>query len=99
MRQQQLFIHVGMHIGLQTSKRILNILCMSSFKLFGKLTAIVVSRRELVVYVNSFSGDATVELPSTLQMARGGVCILSCLTIFFTVLFILKDLDFQIFVL
>ncbi|KAK1383076.1 putative SWI/SNF-related matrix-associated actin-dependent regulator of chromatin subfamily A member 3-like 2 [Heracleum sosnowskyi] len=30
-------------------------------------------KRELVVYVNSFSGDATVELPSTLQMARGGI--------------------------
>ncbi|GER57094.1 DNA repair helicase rad5 [Striga asiatica] len=30
-------------------------------------------RRELVVYLNSFSGDATVEFPSTLQMARGGI--------------------------
>ncbi|XP_063943456.1 DNA repair protein RAD5A isoform X2 [Daucus carota subsp. sativus] len=30
-------------------------------------------KRDLIVYVNSFSGDATVELPSTLQMARGGI--------------------------
>ncbi|CAK7329280.1 unnamed protein product [Dovyalis caffra] len=29
--------------------------------------------RELVVYLNVFSGDATIEFPSTLQMARGGV--------------------------
>lgn len=25
------------------------------------------------MYVNSFSGEATVEFPSTLQMARGGI--------------------------
>ncbi|KAK2984529.1 hypothetical protein RJ640_025026 [Escallonia rubra] len=31
-------------------------------------------KREFVVYVNPFSGDATVEFPSILQMARGGVC-------------------------
>lgn len=31
-------------------------------------------RRGLVIYVNAFSGDATVEFPSMLQMARGGVC-------------------------
>ncbi|XP_057990817.1 DNA repair protein RAD5A isoform X2 [Hevea brasiliensis] len=30
-------------------------------------------KRELVVYLNTFSGDATVEFPSTLQMARGGI--------------------------
>ncbi|KAL8480941.1 hypothetical protein ACS0TY_027455 [Phlomoides rotata] len=30
-------------------------------------------RRDLVVYLNAFSGDATVEFPSTLQMARGGI--------------------------
>ncbi|KAJ6403109.1 hypothetical protein OIU84_015098 [Salix udensis] len=30
-------------------------------------------KRELVVYLNVFSGDATVEFPSTLQMARGGI--------------------------
>lgn len=30
-------------------------------------------RRELVVYLNAFSGDATTEFPSTLEMARGGV--------------------------
>lgn len=35
----------------------------------------VLNRRELVVYLNVFSGDATIEFPSTLQMARGGVCI------------------------
>lgn len=35
----------------------------------------VLNRRELVVYLNVFSGDATVEFPSTLQMARGGVRI------------------------
>ncbi|CAK7329279.1 unnamed protein product [Dovyalis caffra] len=29
-------------------------------------------KRELVVYLNVFSGDATIEFPSTLQMARGG---------------------------
>ncbi|KAL1544086.1 DNA repair protein rad5a [Salvia divinorum] len=30
-------------------------------------------RRGLVIYINAFSGDATVEFPSTLQMARGGI--------------------------
>lgn len=30
-------------------------------------------RRGLAIYVNAFSGDATVEFPSTLQMARGGI--------------------------
>ncbi|XP_010243463.1 PREDICTED: putative SWI/SNF-related matrix-associated actin-dependent regulator of chromatin subfamily A member 3-like 2 isoform X3 [Nelumbo nucifera] len=29
-------------------------------------------RREFVVYLNAFSGDATTEFPSTLHMARGG---------------------------
>ncbi|KAL6577425.1 DNA repair protein rad5a [Orobanche minor] len=29
--------------------------------------------RGLVIYVNAFSGDATTEFPSTLQMARGGI--------------------------
>ncbi|KAL7608539.1 hypothetical protein Lser_V15G11215 [Lactuca serriola] len=29
-------------------------------------------KRKFIVYVNSFSGEATVEFPSTLQMARGG---------------------------
>ncbi|CAH2072145.1 unnamed protein product [Thlaspi arvense] len=30
-------------------------------------------KRELVVYLNSFTGDATIHFPSTLQMARGGI--------------------------
>ncbi|KAL7595457.1 hypothetical protein Lser_V15G28940 [Lactuca serriola] len=30
-------------------------------------------KRKFIVYVNSFSGEATVEFPSTLQMARGGI--------------------------
>ncbi|CAA7027711.1 unnamed protein product [Microthlaspi erraticum] len=30
-------------------------------------------KRELVVYMNSFTGDATIHFPSTLQMARGGI--------------------------
>lgn len=30
-------------------------------------------KRELVVYLNAFSGDATTEFPSTLQIARGGI--------------------------
>ncbi|KAK6144243.1 hypothetical protein DH2020_021063 [Rehmannia glutinosa] len=30
-------------------------------------------RRGLVIYLNAFSGDATTEFPSTLQMARGGI--------------------------
>ncbi|KAI4322362.1 hypothetical protein L6164_022065 [Bauhinia variegata] len=30
-------------------------------------------RRALVIYLNAFSGEATVEFPSTLQMARGGI--------------------------
>ncbi|XP_028777137.1 DNA repair protein RAD5A-like, partial [Neltuma alba] len=29
--------------------------------------------RELVIYLNVFSGEATIEFPSTLQMARGGI--------------------------
>lgn len=35
---------------------------------------LLVCRRGLVIYLNAFSGDATTEFPSTLQMARGGVC-------------------------
>ncbi|KAI3679441.1 hypothetical protein L2E82_51352 [Cichorium intybus] len=30
-------------------------------------------KRKFILYVNSFSGEATVEFPSTLQMARGGI--------------------------
>nr|GLL43163.1 putative DNA repair protein [Ipomoea trifida] len=30
-------------------------------------------KRDLVIYLNAFSGDATTEFPSTLQMARGGI--------------------------
>uniref|UniRef100_A0A2P2JEJ3 SWI/SNF-related matrix-associated actin-dependent regulator of chromatin subfamily A member 3-like 2 n=1 Tax=Rhizophora mucronata TaxID=61149 RepID=A0A2P2JEJ3_RHIMU len=30
-------------------------------------------KRDLVVYLNAFSGDATLEFPSTLRMARGGI--------------------------
>lgn len=30
-------------------------------------------KRNLVVYLNAFSGEATMEFPSTLQMARGGI--------------------------
>ncbi|XP_045804293.1 DNA repair protein RAD5A-like isoform X1 [Trifolium pratense] len=30
-------------------------------------------KRELVVYLNAFSGEATTEFPSTLEMARGGI--------------------------
>ena len=36
---------------------------------------LMICRRDLVVYLNSFSGEATIEFPSTLQMARGGVCM------------------------
>ncbi|XP_061345365.1 DNA repair protein RAD5A [Gastrolobium bilobum] len=30
-------------------------------------------KRELVIYLNAFSGEAAIEFPSTLQMARGGI--------------------------
>ncbi|GMH12155.1 hypothetical protein Nepgr_013996 [Nepenthes gracilis] len=30
-------------------------------------------KRNLVVYLNAFSGEATIEFPSTLQIARGGI--------------------------
>lgn len=30
-------------------------------------------KRELVIYLNAFTGDATTEFPSTLKMARGGI--------------------------
>ncbi|KAL5974544.1 hypothetical protein ACLOJK_031210 [Asimina triloba] len=39
--------------------------CWSAYHLSDK--------RELAVYLNEFSGDATTEFPSTLQMARGGI--------------------------
>ncbi|CAN1193201.1 DNA repair protein RAD5A [Linum perenne] len=32
-----------------------------------------VDKRGLVIYLNAFSGDATVDFPSTVQMARGGI--------------------------
>lgn len=38
-----------------------------------EVVVIVFFRRELVVYLNAFSGEATTEFPSTLQIARGGV--------------------------
>lgn len=41
-----------------------------------ELVVVVFFRRELVIYLNAFSGEATTEFPSTLQMARGGVCFL-----------------------
>lgn len=41
------------------------------------VAVLVFFRRELVVYLNAFSGEATTEFPSTLQMARGGVRFLS----------------------
>ncbi|KAG9459025.1 hypothetical protein H6P81_003533 [Aristolochia fimbriata] len=39
--------------------------CWSAYRLADK--------RELVVYLNAFSGEATTEFPSTLEMARGGI--------------------------
>lgn len=39
--------------------------CWEAYRLAGK--------RDLVIYLNSFSGEATIEFPSTLQMARGGI--------------------------
>lgn len=36
-----------------------------------------------MVYLNAFSGDATTEFPSALQMARGGVCGLSDSRLYF----------------
>jgi DNA repair protein RAD5 len=47
--------------------------CWEAYKLEDK--------RELVLYLNVFSGDATTEFPSTLQLARGGVRIFSILYI------------------
>jgi len=41
--------------------------CWEAYKLEDK--------RELVLYLNVFSGDATTEFPSTLQLSRGGVRI------------------------
>ncbi|KAJ1279353.1 hypothetical protein BS78_04G149100 [Paspalum vaginatum] len=39
--------------------------CWEAYKLDDK--------RELVLYLNVFSGDATIEFPSTLQLSRGGI--------------------------
>lgn len=39
--------------------------CWNAYRLADK--------RGLVIYLNAFSGDATTEFPSTLQMARGGI--------------------------
>ncbi|KAJ0976783.1 hypothetical protein J5N97_012257 [Dioscorea zingiberensis] len=33
----------------------------------------VADKRELVIYLNAFSGEATTEFPSTLHMSRGGI--------------------------
>jgi len=43
---------------------------------FDEVFVLVLARRELVIYLNAFSGEASIEFPSTLQMARGGVCFL-----------------------
>ena len=44
------------------------------FKEAGRLLiAIFLYSQINVVYVNAFSGDATIEFPSALEMARGGV--------------------------
>jgi hypothetical protein len=47
----------------------------SNFK-FTFIILLICFRRELVLYLNVFSGDATTEFPSTLQLARGGVRII-----------------------
>ncbi|RVX20005.1 DNA repair protein RAD5A [Vitis vinifera] len=39
--------------------------CWNAYRLADK--------RELVIYLNAFTGDATTEFPSTLKMARGGI--------------------------
>ncbi|WVZ00105.1 hypothetical protein V8G54_026174 [Vigna mungo] len=40
---------------------------------FDEVFVLVLVRRELIIYLNAFSGEATIEFPSTLQMARGGI--------------------------
>lgn len=75
MRQQQPFIHVGRHIAWLTSIPvvILRYIYMDKTMNGSDVVVLVLCRRELVIYLNAFSGEATIEFPSTLQMARGGV--------------------------
>lgn len=81
MRLQQPFIHVGRHIAWLTSMYLWLFDTHSKKKPMNgsdQVVVLVPFRRELVVYLNAFSGEATTEFPSTLQMARGGVCFLTC---------------------
>lgn len=75
MRLQQLCTHVGMLIGLPTGMFSCKLISILPFMLFdfNCQLDLFACRRGLVIYINAFSGDATVEFPSTLQMARGGV--------------------------
>lgn len=77
MRQEQPFTPVGTRIALQTSMwDEHNFLCFMLALSLEPHTGVCVHRRELVIYLNAFTGDATTEFPSTLKMARGGVCVI-----------------------
>lgn len=74
MKEEEPFTHVGKHIVLQISM----LACQATLLLLALRLHIYQSvceyRKGHIVYLNSFSGDATTEFPSTLQMARGEVC-------------------------
>ncbi|RVW54344.1 DNA repair protein RAD5A [Vitis vinifera] len=72
--QEQPFTPVGTRIALQTSMwDEHNFLCFMLALSLEPHTGVCVHRRELVIYLNAFTGDATTEFPSTLKMARGGI--------------------------
>lgn len=86
MEQQPLCIHVGMLIAWKTSMWMLTYMFLPFIFTFCTLN--IHFRRELVIYLNSFSGDATTEFPSTLEMARGGVCWYYASFTFWNILFV-----------
>ena len=44
---------------------------------------VIILRRAPSIYVNIFSGEATIQFPTATQMARGGVCFLNTLNLHF----------------
>ena len=57
---------------------IVNVISSNNIDLY-----VIILRRAPSIYVNIFSGEATIQFPTATQMARGGVCFLNTLNLHF----------------
>lgn len=55
------------------------VICSSLFIYNNVDFYVIILRRAPSIYVNIFSGEATIQFPTATQMARGGVCFLNTL--------------------